>query len=169
MINTIKKLIKFCILHYRFSLIGLSSKYFNVLSKTDCTWGVKIDQSHVFGTISRISLELTWASASVYWCWSLLLLIERQIRLSAPKYILLLFISQYWLSMLYFWNVSSSSTTQRYSPAGSDLIFLEIFPIQSCHKLSRKHNLWCPTFWKILKFLPEQTLLHIHFPCVELS
>lgn len=97
-------------------------------------WHVKdFDREEIIGMDRRLRFVamrkksmrsgLTWASASVYGCWSLLLLIERQIRLSVPKYILLLFISQYWLSMLYFWNVSSPSATHRYSPAGSDLIF----------------------------------------------
>ena len=45
-INTIRKLIKFCILHSRLSLIGLSSKYFNVCSNTHCPWGVKRLKGH---------------------------------------------------------------------------------------------------------------------------
>jgi len=35
-INAIRKLIKFCILHPHLSLVGLYSKYFNIRSNTEC-------------------------------------------------------------------------------------------------------------------------------------
>ena len=42
-INTIRKLIKFCILHPRLSVIGLCSESSNIRRGDDCAWGVKFN------------------------------------------------------------------------------------------------------------------------------